>query len=54
MSSSFDSCVREYFDVEVLFLFEETSDNSSLEMQYFLHINAKLYESLSMTTKTNF
>ena len=53
ISSSLDFCVCEYVDLEFLFLFGETSANS-LEMKYFLHIYAKLFDALSMVTLKNF
>ena len=51
--SSLDLSVCEYADVEFLFSFGETSANT-LDMKYFLHINAKLFDALSMVTMTNF
>ena len=47
----FDVCA--YVDVECLFLFGETS-SASLEIKYFLHVNATLFDDLSMVTITNF
>ena len=51
--SSFDFSVCEYIDVEFLSSFGETSANI-LDMQYFLHINAKLFDGLSMVTRQIF
>ena len=45
--------VCEHVDVECLFLFGDTS-STSLEIKYFLHVNAKLFDALSMVTTTNF
>ena len=53
MIFSLDFSVCEYVGVEFLFLFGETSANS-LEMWYFLQINAKIFYVLSMLTVTNF
>ena len=53
MISSLDFSVCENIDVEFLFWFGETSANS-LEMWYSLHLNAKLFDTLSMVAITNF
>ena len=42
-----DFYVCEYVDFEFLFLFDETFA-ISLKMSYFLHINAKLFDTLSV------
>ena len=51
--SSLDIRVCEYASVEFLFLFGEDSAHK-LEMEYFLHVNAKLFDALSKATITNF
>ena len=50
--SSLDFCVCEDINVEFLFLLGETSTNS-LKMYYFRHVNAKLFDALTMVTITN-
>ena len=53
ITSSLDFRVCEYVEVEFLLLFGEASA-SSVEMQYFLHINANLFDVLSMVAIANF
>ena len=53
ITSSLDFCVCEYVEVEFLLLFGEAAANS-VEMQYFLHINANLFDVLSMGAIANF
>ena len=50
---SLDFWVCEYVDAEFLILSGKTSANS-LETYYFLHINAKLFDVLSMLAVTKF